>query len=333
MRQKIKSDYPGAPSMTANPSKPNKKDLMYYIEVDDLYKYYDDVHAVDGISLRIKKGEVFAFLGPNGAGKTTTVEIIETIRKPTKGRIRLKGMDVSKQINDVKKVIGVLPQEFSSFDKLNVRETIQFYGDLYKTNISVDRLLKIMDLEEHAKKLYQHLSGGLKQRVGIAVALVNDPEVVFLDEPTTGLDPAARHEVWGVIKDLKEKGKTIFLTTHYMEEAEELADHIAIIHKGKIIAEGTVDDLIEEHGSGLVLTFKDGEGGLINKLKSMGYKHIKHKNHDLTISIQNKDELVDLLANLKDSHTQYKEINVRRSNLEEVFLKLSGSKLRGGDES
>ncbi len=320
--------------MTINTVTPNRSNnLEYYIEVTDLFKFYGNVHAVDGISLRIKKGEVFAFLGPNGAGKTTTVEIIETIRKPTKGRIQLMGMDVSKHINDVKKVIGVLPQEFSSFDKLNVRETIKFYADLYKTQVDINKLLKIMDLEEHTKKLYQHLSGGLKQRVGIAVALVNDPEVVFLDEPTTGLDPAARHEVWDFIKDLKSQGKTIFLTTHYMEEAEELADHIAIIHKGKIIAEGTVDELIEQHGSGLVLTFKNGESGLANKLKVLGYKKIKRKNHDLSVDIETKDELVDLLSKLKDSKTHYKEINVRRSNLEEVFLKLAGEKLRGGEET
>lgn len=305
--------------------------LQFYIEVENLYKYYGKVHAVDGISLKIKKGEVFAFLGPNGAGKTTTVEIIETIRRPTKGSIYVLGMDVSKKINEVKKMIGVLPQEFSSFDKLNVQETIKFYADLYKRNVDVDELLKLMDLEEHAKKLYQHLSGGLKQRVGIAVALVNDPEVVFLDEPTTGLDPAARHEVWKVIAGLKEKGKTVFLTTHYMEEAEELADHVAIIHKGKIIAEGTVDELIEKYGSGLVLTFKDGEGNLLSKLKELGYKDLKRKNHDISISIKDKDELVILLDKLRDSKVNYKEINVRRSNLEEVFLKISGEQLRGGE--
>jgi ABC-2 type transport system ATP-binding protein len=241
------------------------------------------------------------------------------------------GMDVAKNINDIKKVIGVLPQEFSSFDKLNVRETIKFYGDLYKTNVDIDKLLKIMDLEEHAKKLYQHLSGGLKQRVGIAVALVNDPEVVFLDEPTTGLDPQARHEVWGVIKDLKKQGKTIFLTTHYMEEAEELADHIAIIHKGKIIAEGTVDELIKKHGSGLIITFKDGEGKLISILKKLAYNIVNRRNHDISINIKDKDDLVNILEKLKERKIQYKEINVRRSNLEEVFLKLAGEQLRGSE--
>ncbi|WP_455392922.1 ABC transporter ATP-binding protein [[Eubacterium] cellulosolvens] len=311
----------------------NNTKNKYYIEVEDLYKFYGKVHAVDGISLKIKKGEVFAFLGPNGAGKTTTVEIIETIRTPTKGSIRVMGLDVAKNIDAVKKVIGVLPQEFSSFDKLNVRETIEFYGNLYKSNISVDKLMKLMDIEEHAKKLYQHLSGGLKQRVGIAVALVNNPEVVFLDEPTTGLDPQARHEVWRVIAGLKDEGKTVFLTTHYMEEAEELADHIAIIHKGKIIAEGTVDELIEEYGTGLCLTFKDGDGGLVSTIRNMGFKIKERKNHDISISIKDKEELIDLLSNLKLRKVRYKEINVRRSNLEEVFLKLTGEKLRGGEET
>jgi ABC-2 type transport system ATP-binding protein len=309
----------------------NNNNIKYYIEVLDLYKYYGDVHAVDGITLKIRKGQVFAFLGPNGAGKTTTVEIIETIRTPTKGTLRVMGLDVSKHINKIKKVIGVLPQEFSSFDKLNVKETIVYYSKLYKKRVSADKLLKLMDLEEHAKKLYQHLSGGLKQRVGIAVALVNDPEVVFLDEPTTGLDPQARREVWRVIAELKEKGKTVFLTTHYMEEAEELADHIAIIHRGKIIAEGTVDELIEEHGTGLFLTFKDVDSSFIRELKAMGHKIKERKNHNISINIKDKEELINILSELREKKLKYKEINVRRSNLEEVFLKLTGETLRGGD--
>ena len=180
--------------------------------------------------------------------------------------------------------------------------------------------------------IYQHLSGGLKQRVGIAVALVNDPEVVFLDEPTTGLDPGARREVWKVISGLKEQGKTIFLTTHYMEEAEELADHIAIIHKGKIIAEGSVDELIHEHGSGLHMTFKDAGQGLMKALKNKGYKTLERKNHDITIKIRDNDELLELLDNMKQHKLNYKEINVRRSNLEEVFLKLTGETLRGDEQ-
>jgi ABC-2 type transport system ATP-binding protein len=309
-----------------------KSEDEYYIEVDNLVKIYGKTHAVDGISLRIKKGEIFAFLGPNGAGKTTTVEIIETIRTPTKGKVRVKGMDVSKNINDIKKIIGVLPQEFSSFDKLKVRETLHYYSQLYDKRVDIDNLLKIMNIEEHKDKLYENLSGGLKQRVGVAVAMVNDPEILFLDEPTTGLDPGARHEVWDVISDLKKKGKTIFLTTHYMEEAEELADHIAIIHRGKIIAEGTVDELVDTHGTGLIVTFKGGDSALASMIKDMDYEVEEKKKGDICVNIKGKDDLINLLTELKKRGANYVEVNVRRSNLEEVFLKLTGEKLRGGEE-
>jgi len=301
------------------------------IEVENLVKVYGTVRAVDGISLSIMKGEVFAFLGPNGAGKTTTVEIIETIRTPTSGKVRLDGMDVSKRINDIKRIIGVLPQEFSSFDQLRVRETLSFYASLYTTRRDIDGLMKLMDLEEHSRKLYKHLSGGLKQRVGIAVALVNDPQIVFLDEPTTGLDPAARREVWKVIAGLKKEGKTVFLTTHYMEEAEELADHVAIISHGKIIAEGTVEELIERHGSGLTLVIHGAVGDLNGFFREHGLRSAECKD-DLCIKIKDKDELLRVLQELKDHDVRFKEVNVRRSNLEEVFLKLTGEKLAEGEK-
>jgi len=299
------------------------------IDIRDLVKVYGDVRAVDGISLRIKKGEVFAFLGPNGAGKTTTVEMIETIRTPTSGNVAIKGMDVSTRVDDIKKIIGVLPQEFSSFDQLKVRETLQFYSSLYKTHRNIDSLIKLMDIGEHSGKLYKHLSGGLKQRVGIAVALVNDPEIVFLDEPTTGLDPAARRDVWKVIAGLKGEGKTIFLTTHYMEEAEELADHIAIINHGKIIAEGTVDELIERHGSGLTLIIHGAVGDLNGFFEEHGLKPAECRD-DLCIKIRDKDELLRVLQELHDHDIKFKEVNVKRANLEEVFLKLTGEKLAEG---
>jgi ABC-2 type transport system ATP-binding protein len=303
----------------------------YHIEVSDLVKLYGDLRAVDGINLKIRRGEVFAFLGPNGAGKTTTVEMIETIRTPSAGTIKLKGMDVCKRIDDVKKIIGVLPQEFSSFDNLRVRETLEFYSGLYSTHRSVDELMTLMDLGEYTKMLYKNLSGGLKQRVGIAVALVNDPEIVFLDEPTTGLDPAARREVWRVIAGLKLEGKTVFLTTHYMEEAEELADHVAIINHGKIIAEGTVEELIDRHGSGLTLVIHGPVGDLDRFFKEHNLRPAECKD-DLCLKIKDKDELLRVLQELKDHDIKFKEVNVRRSNLEEVFLKLTGEKLAEGEK-
>ena len=315
---------------TARPAGEAASGGELYIEVSDLVKLYGDVRAVDGIGLRIRKGEVFAFLGPNGAGKTTTVEMIETIRTPTSGTIRLKGLDVQKRIDDVKKIIGVLPQEFSSFDNLRVRETLEFYASLYGTHRSIDELMRLMDLEEHTKKLYKNLSGGLKQRVGIAVALVNDPEIVFLDEPTTGLDPAARREVWRVIAGLKMEGKTIFLTTHYMEEAEELAGHVAIINHGKIIAEGSVEDLIDKYGSGLTLVIHGPVGDLDGFFKEHNLRPAECRDN-LCLKIKDKDELLRVLQELHDHDIKFKEVNVRRSNLEEVFLKLTGEKLADGE--
>jgi ABC-2 type transport system ATP-binding protein len=315
-----------------DPSPKDEGHNGYYIEVQDLVKVYGDIRAVDGISLKIKKGEVFAFLGPNGAGKTTTVEMIETIRTPTSGTIKLMGMDVSKRIQEIKKVIGVLPQEFSSLDLLRTRETLEFYAGLYDRQADLDKLLAAVGLKDHAKQYYKNLSGGLKRRLGIAVALVNDPEVIFLDEPTTGLDPQGRREVWKVIADLKKAGKTIFLTTHYMEEAEVLADHIAIIHKGKIIAEGTVDELIDRYGSGLMMTFsgvgKDFEG----TVKGLGYTVEECKNAHVCLTVKGKDELVKALAEIDRSGAGFKEVNVRKANLEEVFLKLTGETLKEGEE-
>jgi len=302
------------------------------IQAEGLVKTYNGVNAVDSIDLVIRRGEVFAFLGPNGAGKTTTVEIIETIRTPTKGKVQIMGMDIRRDQNKIKKLIGVLPQEFSSFDKLTVRETVSFYASLYQEHIDIDRLIEKVGLSEHSKKLYQNLSGGLKQRVGIAVSLVNDPKIVFLDEPTTGLDPRARQEVWKVIKDLKKSGKTIFLTTHYMEEAEELADHIAIINHGRIIAEGTLEELLEEHGSGQVLTFSGIDKRCVPYLREIGLEILSEDRGQVDIRMKEKEQVLGILELIRGSGVQYKGVSVRGSDLEEVFLSLTGEKLKEGEQ-
>jgi ABC-2 type transport system ATP-binding protein len=313
-------------------SKPLPKSAIEYcIEVEDLVKSYGKVRAVDGISIRVRKGEVFAFLGPNGAGKTTTVEIIESIRTPDSGRIRIMGLDPAVETEAFKRVVGVLPQEFSSFDKLTVRETLEFYASLYEKRADIDGLIRLMDLGEHRDRLYDQLSGGLKRRVGIAVALVNEPEVVFLDEPTTGLDPQARRDVWKVLSDLKKKGRTIFLTTHYMEEAEELADHVAVINHGKIIAEGTVDGLIAEHGSGFTLTFRGVGKGFDEALIDLGLSSDAHEGARC-IGLKDKEGLLRVLGEIQARKLEYKEFSVRRPSLEEVFLALTGERLEGGGE-
>ena len=298
------------------------------IEVTNLKKVYGDLVAVNGISFAVQKGEVFAFLGPNGAGKTTTVEMIESIRQPTTGSIKILGKDISASHDLIKERSGVLPQEFHSFERLTVKETLEFFSMLYKKRASIDSIIDAMDLNDQENQLYMNLSGGLKQRVGVAIALVNDPDILFLDEPTTGLDPKARREVWEVIAGLRNRGKTIFLTTHYMEEAEYLADHIAIIHKGNIIAEGSLEELINKYGQGSNLHVKNCKTkDAINIFEENGFDAIKERNGDISIKISNKDRVLEVLSILRYQCIDYDGIDIRRSNLEEVFLNLTGSRL------
>ena len=299
------------------------------IEVTNLRKVYGDLVAVNDISFSVTKGEVFAFLGPNGAGKTTTVEMIESIRKPTAGEIKIFDKNIKTSFNDIKSEIGILPQEFHSFERLTVKETLVYFSNLYKKKANINGIIEAMDLKAEEKKLYKDLSGGLKQRVGVAISLVNDPEIIFLDEPTTGLDPKARREVWDVIAGLRNRGKTIFLTTHYMEEAEYLADHIAIIHKGKIIAEGSLEELINKHGAGSILRIKNCDSkGIIKTLKERGFNAYPEGNGDIAVKITYKEKVLEVLSLLKHECVEYTSIDIRRSNLEEIFLKITGAKLR-----
>ena len=206
------------------------------------------------------------------------------------------------------------------------------YSKLYKKNASIEVIIDAMDLNDQKNKLYMNLSGGLKQRVGVAIALVNDPDIIFLDEPTTGLDPKARREVWEVIADLRDRGKTIFLTTHYMEEAEYLADHIAIIHKGKIIAEGSLDDLINRYGQGSILHIKNCKTkDVVNILKDNDFNAEKKGNGNIAIKIENKERVLEVLSFFRHECIDYDSIDIGRSNLEEVFLNLTGAKLSEGE--
>jgi ABC-2 type transport system ATP-binding protein len=307
------------------------KETDYAIEVDKLTKRYGDLLAVDDISFTVGKGEVFAFLGPNGAGKTTTVEIIETIRRPTSGKVSLLGMDVTKKKQEIVSRIGVLPQGFSSFDRITVRETLQYYAQLYRSrNADIDGLMELVNLNDKAGEQYKNLSGGLRQRLGIAIALVNDPEVVFLDEPTTGLDPHARREVWEVLQGLKEKGKTVFLTTHYMEEAELLADTVGIISKGKIIAMGSPGRLILDNANYQVLTLHSVDEHAFEIIRNMGFDPVNANQGDIRIRVEQTDDVQKILNSIRDAGAMYHGLDVRRPNLEEVFLKLTGEALSDG---
>ena len=304
----------------------------FAIEAYNLKKVYGDLVAVNSISFSVKKGEVFAFLGPNGAGKTTTVEMIESIRQPTAGTIKILGEDICSSFDRVKEKIGILPQEYYSFDRLTVRETLEFFSKLFKKRASIDGIIDAIDLKDQENTLYMNLSGGLKQRVGVAIALVNDPEIIFLDEPTTGLDPKARREVWDVIASLRNKGKTVFLTTHYMEEAEYLADYIAIIHKGNIIAEGSLAELINKYGQESILHIKNcTTKDVVGMLNERDFDANMKKNGDIAVKIDHKDRVLEVLSILRYECAEYDSIDIHRSNLEEVFLHLTGSRLTEED--
>jgi len=219
---------------------------MSIVKVRDLKKRYGDKQAVDGISFDVKKGEIFGILGPNGAGKTTTLEMMETLRPIDSGIVEIDGIDVDKNPHDIKFLIGVQPQSPAFQDKTKLTEVVELFAAAYGEKVDVMKFLADVGLEEKAKSYVEDLSGGQKQRLSITTALVHGPKVFFLDEPTTGLDPQARRHLWDLIKGVRDRGISVIMTTHYMDEAEVLCDRIAIMDDGKIVAAGTPKDLIRQ---------------------------------------------------------------------------------------
>jgi ABC-2 type transport system ATP-binding protein len=303
------------------------------IEVQELTKRYGELVAVNGVSFTVNRGEVFAFLGPNGAGKTTTVEILECLRKPTSGKAYVLGFDIEKDQGKIKKRTGVLPQDFYTYERLTVRETIQYYAGMFDAHPDVDELIRLVDLEDKKNVLFRNLSGGLKQRLGIAVALVNDPEMVFLDEPSSGLDPKARHSVWHLIDGLHKKGKTVFLTTHYMEEAEVLADRVGIIHNGRIVALDSPENLISQHGTRNLLILKKTSPKAVPNIEKLGIKaKYDGTTGDVTVHLNHSVGVSEILHALSSTDVPFGELQLKHSSLEDVFLNLTGVSL-GEEES
>jgi ABC-2 type transport system ATP-binding protein len=300
------------------------------IEVKDLIKKYGELTAVDGLSFEVRGGEVFSILGPNGAGKTTTVEMMECVRKPTSGSIQILGHDIRSAERKIKQRIGVIPQDFSSNDLLTVEESIQYFADLYERSVPIDELIKAVHLEDKRDVYFKKLSGGLKQRVGIAISLVNDPDIIFLDEPTTGLDPKARRDVWEIIRSLKTKGKTVILTTHYMEEAEVLSDRIAIMSNGRFMAYGTPKDIIEQYGGGSTCIIRGASGAAQAALSSLDLTCKAH-NGDLFVQASDRSVLPKVIQALESREAPYDELLVQRPTLEDVFLRLTGRNLDEGE--
>jgi ABC-2 type transport system ATP-binding protein len=223
---------------------------MMSIEVEDLWKIYknhkNNIEALKGISFSVGSGEVFSLLGPNGAGKTTTVKILSCVLKPTKGRVSILGFKVPEMCNEVRKIVGIVPQEFQGFSDLTVEDNIKYFSSLYGRKLDINEIIDILDLKRYIKTKFKQLSGGYKRRVAIACALAGNPKIVYLDEPTVGLDPQSRRNLWDIVRDLKRSGITVLLTTHYLDEAEILSDKVAIIYNGKIVRMGTPKELISE---------------------------------------------------------------------------------------
>ncbi len=216
------------------------------ISVRDLVKNYGNFQAVKGISFDVMEGEIFGLLGPNGAGKSTTLEIIETLREKSGGKVIVDGIDLDESPEEIKKIIGVQLQTSGYYPSLNLTELIQLFNGLYNKNVDPTGLLEMVNLLEKAKSKYKELSGGQKQRFSVATTLINDPRIIFLDEPTTGLDPQARRNLWDLVQKIRDRGTTVIITTHYMDEAEVLCDRVAIVDSGKIVALNSPDKLIDD---------------------------------------------------------------------------------------
>lgn len=304
---------------------------QWAIEANGLEKRFRDTHAVRGVDLHVARGEVFGLLGPNGAGKTTTLEMLEGLATADRGEIRILGMDWRHRASEIRSRIGVLLQYTLLDDKITVREALQMFGTFYPKSRPPEKLLQLVQLEEKADCYQSRLSGGQRQRLALALALVNDPELIFLDEPTTGLDPQARRGLWDLVRELKSEGRAVLLTTHYMDEAEALCDRIGIMDQGKVLQIGTPHELIADlqQPSYVEIAFQ-GTAPDSQLFASMLGLPVDASNAQRW-SVGLTDPKVDLqrmLACVSRLDLPMQQLHVRRASLEDVFLQRTGRSLR-----
>jgi ABC-2 type transport system ATP-binding protein len=289
------------------------------LEVRDLVKKYPGVTAVDGVSFAVPEGMCFGLLGPNGAGKTTTIEIMEGILSATSGEVRYRGEPLARRF---KEEAGILFQKTALQDFLTVRQSLTMFRKLYDHGLDVEDVIQLCALDKLEKRDTRKLSGGQQQRLLLAIALVNDPALLFLDEPTTGLDPQARRNFWELVQSIKARRKTIILTTHYMEEAELLCDEIAIMDRGRIIARGTPRDLLRQHFADVLLELPKQEFPAAARNLPLRWIEASERVEITT------DDLDGTLRTLMDAHVPLKDLRIRPPNLEDLFLELTGKELR-----
>ncbi|HEY4282662.1 MAG TPA: ABC transporter ATP-binding protein [Chthoniobacterales bacterium] len=307
-------------------------DSEFAIYVRGLRKSYDAFEAVKGIDFEVRAGEVFGLLGPNGAGKTTTVEILEGLRPRTDGEVRVLGLDSQRQKKELKDRIGVCLQATNLPDKMRVREALNLFAAFYSRNADGDAILKRLQLWEKRDAYYASLSGGQKQRLAIAMALINEPQLLFLDEPTTGLDPQVRLEIRDLIEELRAEKRTILMTTHYIEEAERLCDRVAIIDAGKIIAIGAPRELqeksAEQSGIEIKLTQSLRGNDIPNFADTISATISEDKRHIKVQSSHPARTLVDMVKWIDAQGYELEDVHLKRPTLEDVFIEMTGKKLR-----
>jgi len=300
------------------------------LQVENLVKRYGDVEAVRGVSFNVEEGEVFGLLGPNGAGKTSTVEIMEGLRTLDSGRVSVCGLDPQKNGQELKHQIGAALQSTSLPDKLRVIEALRLFASFYRRHRSPEELLKRFGLEEKRNTFYSQLSGGQKQRLALAMALINDPKVLFFDEPTAGLDPQVRREIYDIIEELRREKKTIVMTTHYIEEAERLCDRVAIVDHGTVIALGTPRELKERSGDKTRLEVRLARPEPAEALRKLeGVSDCRIMGESYVLQCQRPPQaIVSLVKHLESQGNELISLEIATPSLEDVFIELTGRRLR-----
>jgi ABC-2 type transport system ATP-binding protein len=298
------------------------------IAVENLVKNYGSLRAVDGVSFEVYENEIFGVVGPNGAGKTTMVECLEGLRVPSSGSIRVLGLNPKADGYKLRQLIGIQLQEGKFPDKIKSREALELFASLYRHSLPAGSLLEKMGLLDKAGSYYDNLSGGQKQRLSIALALVNDPQVVFFDELTTGLDPQARRAMWGMVSSIRKDGKTVILVTHFMEEAERLCDRVAIVDRGRIIALDTPANLIRSLNSGWRVNFSMDDSNVVAQLKNIANCQLTVSNQDITIQCADGRAVGEVIRVLEDNNCSFRDFAVSKPTLEDVFLSLTGKEMR-----
>jgi len=310
---------------------------MNAIEVLNLHKSFGETKAVQGVDFNVEQGEIYSLLGPNGAGKTTTISMLSCLLRPDEGDARVMGHSIKENQMGVKSVLGVVPQEIALYEDLTAHENLTFWGKMYglrggALKARVEEVLEIIGLQDRAKERVGKYSGGMKRRVNIGVALLHKPKVIYMDEPTVGIDPQSRRNILDSVVDLKEQGMTVLYTTHYMEEAEELSDHIGIVDHGKMIANGTHDELVKLVGeqTRIDLTLSMEASNVLDEWRAVeGVSQVSAENGQITVLVGDSNEVLPRLFDVTNRlSARITSVDIQEPNLETVFLHLTGRALR-----